>query len=115
MPEDPRPLSFLRQKVDALDHEMLALLARRMEVIDEIARWKRAHAAPVRDFAREREILEDRARAADGLGLPPGAVESIFRLVLWASRDRQAAARPDLPPDVDQRSVALVRGPPRLR
>lgn len=110
MVEDPRPLPILRQSIDALDREMLAVLARRMAVVGEIAAWKRAHAAPIRDFAREREILEDRARTAEGLGLPPGAVESIFRLVLWASRDRQAALRTELPPDVLPRTVAVVGG-----
>jgi chorismate mutase/prephenate dehydrogenase len=34
----------------------------------------------------------------------------MYRLVLWASRDRQAALKAEVPPDVQQRSVAVIGG-----
>jgi prephenate dehydrogenase len=37
-------------------------------------------------------------------------IESIFRLMLWASRDRQAALKAELPPDIEPRSVAVIGG-----
>jgi chorismate mutase/prephenate dehydrogenase len=37
-------------------------------------------------------------------------IESMFRLILWASRDRQAALKAELPPDVEVRTVAILGG-----
>ncbi|MCC7540803.1 MAG: bifunctional chorismate mutase/prephenate dehydrogenase [Deltaproteobacteria bacterium] len=105
-----RPIAVLRAMIDAIDRDVLELLARRMEVVSEVARFKRAHGVRIRDFAREREILEDRSSRARALGLPGEAIESIFRLVLWASRDRQAQLRAEVPPDVEPKTVAIIGG-----
>jgi chorismate mutase/prephenate dehydrogenase len=94
--------------IDALDRDLLQTVARRMTLVAEVAAYKRAHGLRVRDPAREREVLADRARDAEALGLPPGEVESIFRLLLRASRDQQAALRAEVPPDAEPRTVAVV-------
>ena len=108
---DPeRPLASLRASLDAIDRDVLQLLARRMTIVGEIAAHKRGHAIRIRDLAREREVLDDRCRRAEQLGLPPGVVESIWRLVLLASRDHQASLRAEVPLDVEPRSVAIVGG-----
>jgi chorismate mutase / prephenate dehydrogenase len=107
---DPRPLPLLRAMIDSLDREMLQLLSRRMALVGEIAAWKREHALRIRDPARERDILDDRRRRAAEMGLPPQEVESIFRVLMRASRDHQAALRAELPGDVETRSVAVVGG-----
>jgi chorismate mutase-like protein len=77
-----RPLSVLRAMIDAIDHDLLRLLARRYGLVSEIAEFKREHSLPIRDFAREREVIEDRRGRAMPLGLSPDLVESMFRLVL---------------------------------
>lgn len=105
-----RPLPYLRAMVDVIDREILQLMARRMAIVGEIAAFKREHGVRIRDLDRERDMLADRIDRAERLGLPPGVVESIFRLVLVASRDRQAALRAELPLDVQPRSVALIGG-----
>jgi len=108
---DPeRPLASLRASLDAIDRDVLQLLARRMTIVGEIAAHKRGHSIRIRDLAREREVLDDRCRRAEQLGLPPGVVESIWRLVLLASRDHQASLRAEVPLDVEPRSVAIVGG-----
>ena len=106
----PRPLSVLRAHVDAIDHELLHGLARRNALVAEIAQFKRAHGVPIRDFEREREILDDRRQRAVPLGLSPEIIESMFRLVLRGSRDHQAALRAELPQDVEPRSIAIIGG-----
>ena len=113
-PPPPRPLPILRSMIDALDRELLQIAARRMALVAEIAAYKREHGLRVRDPAREREILEDRARRAEDLGLPRGEVESIFRLLLRASRDQQAALRAEVPQDAEPRTVAIVGGRGRI-
>ncbi|HEX6943442.1 MAG TPA: bifunctional chorismate mutase/prephenate dehydrogenase [Gemmatimonadaceae bacterium] len=112
MSTDPnaRPLPLLRAMVDSLDHELLQLAARRMAVVSEIAAYKRQHHIRIRDPQREREILEDRARRAEEMGLPKGEIEAMFRVLLRASRDHQAALRTELPYETPSLTVAVVGG-----
>ena len=96
--------------IDSLDGELLQIMARRMSLVAEVAAYKRAHGLHIRDAQREREVLDDRARLAESLGLPPGEIESIFRLLLRASRDQQAALRAEVAPDTTPRTVAIIGG-----
>lgn len=103
-----RPLPVLRALIDAIDHELLQLLARRNGLVAEIALYKREHRLPVRDLEREQSLLADRCDRAQPLGLSVELIESLFRLVLWGSRNRQAAFRAELPVDVEPRTVAII-------
>jgi chorismate mutase / prephenate dehydrogenase len=109
-PDDPRSLPALRAMIDAVDHDVLQLLSRRNGLVAEIAAYKRLHGVAIRDARREREIIADRREHSQTLGLRPEVIESIFRLVLWASRDRQAALGAQLPRDVEPRTVAVIGG-----
>lgn len=105
-----RPLAVLRSMVDSIDRELLQLLARRLTVVGEIADWKRQHGARIRDPAREAELLQERRALAETLGLQPQTVESIFRLVLLASREHQAALRTEVTQGLEPRTVGLIGG-----
>ncbi|MEO0322651.1 MAG: prephenate dehydrogenase/arogenate dehydrogenase family protein [Myxococcota bacterium] len=105
-----RPLAVLRALIDAVDRDVLQLLARRMGLVAEVASAKRDGAIRIRDLARERAVLADRAQRASRLGLPAGVIESIYRLLLLASRDRQAELRAEVPPTQVPRSVAIIGG-----
>ena len=105
-----RPLPLLRAAIDALDRDLLQIVAHRMAIVAEIAAYKRLHGLRVRDREREREVLEDRVRHGEALGLPTGEIDSIFRLILRASRDHQAALRAEVPIDVEPRTVAIIGG-----
>lgn len=109
-PVQGRPLPVLRALIDALDHDLLQLLARRNALVAEIAQYKRAHRVPIRDHQREREILDDRGQRAMPLGVSPALIESMFRLILWGSRDRQAALKAEVPLNVDPKSIAVIGG-----
>lgn len=85
----PRPLPTVRSMIDALDHELLQLLARRMALVAEAAAYKQAHGLPIHDEAREQHVLGDRQRWADDLGLPTEHVDALFRLMLQVSREHQ--------------------------
>ena len=110
----PRPLPLLRAMIDALDRDLLQTAARRMALVAEVAAYKRQHGLRIRDAQREREVLEDRVRRAEELGLPRGEMESIFRLLLRASRDHQAALRAEVAPDAAARTVAVIGGHGRI-
>ena len=108
--EHTRPLAVLRSMIDAVDRDILQLLSRRNALVGEVAQYKRTHQVPIRDFAREREILEDRCRRATPLGLRGELIESIFRMVLWGSRDRQAALKAEVPLDIQPKTIAIIGG-----
>jgi chorismate mutase len=86
-------LSDLRVLVDALDHELLQVIARRMAVVSEMAAYKRAHGLALRDVGREEELLRDRSAYAEQLGLQPDDMDAVFRLLLQASRNHMTERR----------------------
>ena len=105
-----RPLPVLRALIDVVDREVLGLLARRMAVVGEVAAYKREHQVRVRDLVRERQVLEDRGMRARALGLPAELVQSMFRLILVASRQHQAKLRAELPVKFAPKAVTVVGG-----
>ena len=110
----PRSLALVRAEIDALDRELLQIVARRMALVAEAAAYKREHGLKIRDFQREREVLDDRLERAQSLALPRDEIESIFRLLLRASRDYQAALRAEVPLDAVSRTVAIIGGKGRI-
>jgi len=107
---DPRSLPVLRALIDAVDHEVLQLLSRRNGLVAEVAAYKRAHGVAIRDHRREREIIADRRERSTPLGLQPDVIEGMYRLILWASRDRQASLRAQVPLDTETKTVAVIGG-----
>ena len=110
----PRSLALVRAEIDILDRELLQIVARRMALVAEAAAYKREHGLKIRDFQREREVLDDRLARAQSLALPRDEIESIFRLLLRASRDYQAALRAEVPLDAASRTVAIIGGKGRI-
>jgi chorismate mutase/prephenate dehydrogenase len=107
---DKGPLLELRGALDALDGELLELLARRMDIVADIAARKRSHRVRIRDLARERRVLDDRCARAEELGLPTESIESVWRQLMLMSREHQAALRVEVPPDVEPKTIAVVGG-----
>ena len=52
-------LKDYREKIDAIDAQLLPLFLQRMEVAAEIAAWKKANGIPVLDAGRERAKLRE--------------------------------------------------------
>lgn len=107
---EPRPLAVVRAMIDALDRDLLQIMARRMALVAEVAAYKRQHGVRIRDAQREADVLRDRHERAIELGLPAGEIESIFRVLLRSSRDHQAALRAEIPVDEEPRTVAIIGG-----
>jgi chorismate mutase/prephenate dehydrogenase len=107
---NPRPLPVLRAMVDVLDRDLLQIVARRMALVGEIAAFKRQHGLRIRDLEREHDIIDDRCRRAEAMGLPRGEMESVFRVLMRASRDHQAALRAELPYGTTSRTIAVIGG-----
>jgi chorismate mutase/prephenate dehydrogenase len=107
---DKGPLLELRGALDALDHELLELLVRRMDIVADIAARKRSHRVRIRDLGRERRVLDDRCARAEELGLPTESIESVWRQLMLMSRERQAALRVEVPLDVEPKTIAIIGG-----
>ena len=79
-------LKETREHIDALDHEIVALLERRTELSRHAGHAKKALGAPVLDAAREAKVLEARGEWAREHGLDEDAIHEIFRAIMKLSR-----------------------------
>jgi chorismate mutase/prephenate dehydrogenase len=112
--DTPRPLPVVRAMIDALDRDLLQIMAKRMALVAEVAAYKRLHGLKIRDASRECELLRDRHEHARELGLPSDEIESIFRLLMRSSRDHQAALRAEVPMDAAAYTIAIIGGRGRI-
>lgn len=72
----------LRQRIDALDHRLVALLAERSRLIDEAARIKAREGLPARIDSRVDEVTQNSRRLAIEEGLDPDLAEQVWRLMV---------------------------------
>jgi prephenate dehydrogenase len=78
-----------RDHIDAIDRDIVHLVARRMELVRRAAKAKAAIGAPVLDGAREAEMLAARGQWARDEKVDPAGVEDLFRAILTLSRRSQ--------------------------
>ena len=83
-------LEVLRDRIDHLDHEMLDLLAKRMQVVEEIGEYKRANNVATLQLSRWSALLEDRLARAVELGLSPEYARAIYEIIHRESVRRQS-------------------------
>ena len=86
-------LKDYRNKLDTIDGEILALFRERMETVEAIAAYKKAHSLPVLVPGREQEIL-DRVRASSSETLAPYAAQ-LFETLMSLSREYQKTMMDD--------------------
>lgn len=82
-------LGDARAEIDNIDAEILRLLAKRRKVVDGVAEVKKTHGLPIYHPAREENLITQRRKSAEALGLDPNTVEDMFRTVLRESRIAQ--------------------------
>lgn len=96
-PEDCRTMADVRAGIDALDADLVNLLARRFGYMRAAARIKPDRDL-VRDEARKAEVIANAVGLAGELGLPAGLIEALwdklvegsiaYELDAWDSRRR---------------------------
>ncbi|MDL2224108.1 bifunctional 3-deoxy-7-phosphoheptulonate synthase/chorismate mutase type II [Bacteroidales bacterium OttesenSCG-928-M06] len=74
-------LTELRQQIDLIDDELLAILVKRMRVSQEIGQYKKEHNMPVLQTIRYDEILEKRIAQAKELGLGAAFMKSVLEAI----------------------------------
>lgn len=74
-------LALLRQQIDDCDHELLAVLARRMSISREIGRFKKANNLRVVQPARYQDVMNARVDEGNRLGLDPDFTQRIMQAI----------------------------------
>ena len=93
-------LTSLRDRIDAVDRQIIALLAERLAIVEDVALAKLAAASPFRDREREERLLLRLREHATAARLDPHQVERLYRVVMDMSVAHQEATmrdRPDAP------------------
>jgi len=82
--------------------DVIDLAARRLELMDFVGGWKRAHHLPVEDRAQETRVLDAVEAKARALGLEPAGVRRLFELqIALAKRIQTGTARSDSPLELE--------------
>ncbi|HEY5240090.1 MAG TPA: prephenate dehydrogenase/arogenate dehydrogenase family protein [Polyangiaceae bacterium] len=82
-------LKQTREHIDAVDREIVRLLAQRAQLAQRAARAKAKLGAPVLDSTREAEVMGARRAWADELKVDADAVADVFRAIMTMSRRAQ--------------------------
>ncbi|MGD8325166.1 MAG: chorismate mutase, partial [Gammaproteobacteria bacterium] len=86
-------LEQLRDRLTQVDRELISLVAERQHIVAEIGEHKISTAAPTRDYARERIVLDGAREHAERLGLDPEVAERIMLELIKASLTHQELTR----------------------
>src|SRR5690242_16047761 len=78
-------LSALRDRIDAVDRQIIALVANRMKIVEEVAIAKLDAASPFRDRDREERLLLQLREHAAEAGVDPHQIERLYRIVMEMS------------------------------
>jgi chorismate mutase len=74
-------LAELRQQIDHLDNDLLALMAKRMRISREIGQYKKEHSMPILQAKRYDEILSKRGSQAVELGINPDFIRMLLQAI----------------------------------
>ena len=74
-------LTSLRQQIDQLDTDLVELLGKRMQVSQEIGRYKKEHHMPVVQAGRYSDLIRSRIAAAENLGMAPDFMRTVLQAI----------------------------------
>ncbi|MFV0573921.1 MAG: bifunctional chorismate mutase/prephenate dehydrogenase [Vibrio sp.] len=78
-------LNELRDQIDAVDKQMLELLAQRLALVEKVGEVKSKHGLPIYAPDREAAMLASRREEAEKRGVPPQLIEDILRRTMRES------------------------------
>ncbi len=85
-------LRQLREEIDILDYQIIELLGKRAEIVTLIGQQKQ-NRTQLRDYHREREVLQRLRGVATNKGLDPDFIEQIYQVFFTYYTSRQEAQR----------------------
>ncbi len=78
-------LNELRNDIDAVDKQILSLLAQRLALVEKVGEVKSRHGLPIYAPDREAAMLASRRAEAEKIGVPPQLIEDILRRTMRES------------------------------
>jgi len=87
--ETQAELEGLRSEIDAIDEQIVNLLAQRFTKVHKVITLKQAKRLPVYHPAREENLISQRRDQARRVGLDPDHIEELYRCIIRQSRVRQ--------------------------
>ncbi|HSS01261.1 MAG TPA: prephenate dehydratase domain-containing protein, partial [Kofleriaceae bacterium] len=81
----------LRDRIEAVDRKIIALVAERLKIVEDVVAAKLTAASPFRDREREDLLLQRLRRLAIEAGLDPHQIERLYRVVMDMSVAHQEA------------------------
>jgi chorismate mutase/prephenate dehydratase len=84
-------LAQLRDRIEAVDRKIIALVAERLKIVEDVVAAKLTAASPFRDREREDLLLQRLRRLAIDAGLDPHQIERLYRVVMDMSVAHQEA------------------------
>jgi chorismate mutase len=85
-------LGRCRDEIEAIDKEIINLLARRLELGKRTGTLKRAAGLPILDPTREAAVIRRVTAVARDAGLPPEPIREVFWQIVGMSRRVQEIA-----------------------
>jgi len=86
MEQDKVSMGARRKRIDAIDEKLLRLLEERVEEAHKIGASKKKLCKPIRDPAREAEVIENVVKSTK---LEKDFVKKLFKLIVGYCRDEQ--------------------------
>jgi len=83
-----KDLNQLRQEIDIIDRQIVALFEQRMAVTKQVGEYKLAKGVPVLDRSREEQVLASKAALLQDKGLTQD-VTDLFEAIMAISRRQQ--------------------------
>jgi chorismate mutase len=80
-PQFENRLENLRSRIDEIDHEIMEILASRMEIVKQIGLYKKQNKVTALQINRWSQIMEDRTKLANKLQLDEVFVKTLFQLI----------------------------------
>jgi len=112
--QNSKSLEALREELDRIDRALVERAAERQRVVSEIGRIKKSAGRQLRDFRRERQVLDGvRAHAAQS-GLDPEVAESLLTTLIEASLTRQETERVVLSARGEGKRALVIGGAGRM-
>lgn len=94
-PSEIGTMAELRREIDALDRQLVALLAARARLIDRAAELKPGEGMPARITPRVEEVVANARAGAEAQGWDPDLAEAIWRqMVEWSIAREEAVMGP---------------------
>ncbi len=75
-------LEEIREHLDRLDSALVMVLAERQSLIPKVAEFKVKNNIKRYQPEREKEIIQDKRKMAEGAGLDPDLAEDIFKRII---------------------------------